>query len=412
MGRLKAEGSSKLQDVRGKIKKYGRRVLADLANLRAAQQAVRNASGEMQADIMPAMKNFYQPLKKALSKTEKANAGWAEKYKKEVAERKRLHNLVLELKGNIRVFCRVRPQLPHESGEGTEPAIFFPEDSRPDLEDGTIAVMDDSKGTEKVFEYDAIFGRESKQEEVFEEVEALVTSVMDGYNVCIFAYGQTGSGKTFTMEGSDTQQGINPRTLSRVFELVAEKKSDYAYSLEFTVLEIYNEDIKDLLDPKSGKKCEVRQGPDGNYVQDLTQFSVKSFDEVIGLWSKAKENRTTFSNNINEHSSRSHLVISLYVRGENLASGVQSYGKLHLVDLAGSERLSRTNATGDRLKEAQNINKSLSALGDVIAAAASKQGHIPYRNSKLTHVLQVCPLPPTPSGRRAAPRRAVGERAG
>lgn len=121
----------------------------------------------------------------------------------------------------------------------------------------------------------------------------------------------------------------------------------------------------------------------------IQRLRLKMLTQTCGrLWSDARRNRTTFSNNVNEHSSRSHLVISVYARGENKATGVQSFGKLHLVDLAGSERLSRTNATGDRLKEAQNINKSLSSLGDVIAAAASKQGHIPYRNSKLTHVLQ------------------------
>jgi len=307
----------------------------------------------------------------------------------EVTERKRLHNLVLELKGNIRVFCRVRPMLPHEQSQaGNEQAVFFPEDGRPELPENNIAVADDVKGTEKVFEFDSSFGPKSTQEEVFNEVEALVTSVLDGFNVCIFAYGQTGSGKTYTMEGSDTDKGINPRTLSRLFDQITERSNAYSYAVEFAILEIYNEEIRDLLDTTPGKKLEVRQGPDGNYVQDLALFPVASYDEVIEIWGKARSNRTTFSNNVNEHSSRSHLVLSVYVRGENRNTGVGSYGKLHLVDLAGSERLSRTGASGDRLKEAQNINKSLSALGDVIAAAAAKQGHIPYRNSKLTHVLQ------------------------
>jgi len=340
-------------------------------------------------DMMPAMKSFYQPLKKALKHLEAYHSGWKDKYEAAEKERKKLHNLVLELKGNIRVFCRVRPQLKHEAGTGCEKAIFFKDDERPELEEKQqISVLDDAKGSEKMFEFDHCFGPSSTQEQVFAEVEALVTSVLDGYNVCIFAYGQTGSGKTFSMEGSVDQPGINPRTLSRVFEQIQERSAGYAYNVEFSTLEIYNEEIRDLLEPGKDKKLDIRQGPDGFYVQDLCRESVATYDEVIEHWDKAKNNRTTFSNNINEHSSRSHLVLSLYCKGRSVTGTTQSFGKLHLIDLAGSERLSRTNATGDRLKEAQNINKSLSALGDVIQAAASKQGHIPYRNSKLTHLLQ------------------------
>mmetsp|Transcript_4750 Transcript_4750/g.10885 ORF Transcript_4750/g.10885 Transcript_4750/m.10885 type:complete len:798 (+) Transcript_4750:195-2588(+) len=384
--RLNSEGTAQLAEVRSKIRKAGRKILQDMGKLRESRDAAKQAVHDFQAEMMPAMKNFYSPLKKAIGKVQKDNAGWAEKYKKEVLERKRLHNLVLELKGNIRVFCRVRPKLPHEDGEGCDTAVLFPED-KPELEDNFVSCFDEAKGSEKIFEFDHTFGPSSTQEQVFEEVEALVTSVLDGYNVCIFAYGQTGSGKTYTMEGEPNDKGINPRTLARLFDQIT-SRNDYDYQVEFSVLEIYNEEIKDLLDPKPQKKLEVRQGPDGNFVQELQCSKVKTYDDVIALWAAARENRTTFSNNINEHSSRSHLVISVYARGENRATGVQSFGKLHLVDLAGSERLSRTNATGDRLKEAQNINKSLSALGDVIAAAANKAGHIPYRNSKLTHVLQ------------------------
>jgi len=382
-------GTKELAEVRQRLKRGARKVMEKLQGLREARKAVTEEAQNMKTEMMPIMKNFYQPLKKAIQRIEKDNSGWAEKYKVVVEERKRLHNLVLELKGNIRVFCRIRPMLPHETTlAGNEQAVFFPEDGRPDIAENNIAVLDDAKGTEKIFEFDSSFGPKSTQSEVFAEVEALVVSVLDGYNVCIFAYGQTGSGKTFTMEGSETEQGINPRTLARVFELIRERANAYTYSVEFAILEIYNEEIRDLLDTTPGKKLEVRQGPDGNYVQDLALFPVGSYEEVIDIWGKARNNRTTFSNNVNEHSSRSHLVLSVYVRGENRNTGGSSYGKLHLVDLAGSERLSRTGASGDRLKEAQNINKSLSALGDVIAAAASKQGHIPYRNSKLTHVLQ------------------------
>ncbi len=143
-----------------------------------------------------------------------------------------------------------------------------------------------------------------------------------------------------------------------------------------------------MIEPGKDKKLEIRQGPEGFFVQDLFRATVGSFEEVNAHWEKARNNRTTFSNNVNEHSSRSHLVVSLYCKGQSSTGASTSFGKLHLIDLAGSERLSRTGATGDRLKEAQNINKSLSALGDVIQAAGAKAAHIPYRNSKLTHLLQ------------------------
>mmetsp|Transcript_79902 Transcript_79902/g.129513 ORF Transcript_79902/g.129513 Transcript_79902/m.129513 type:complete len:788 (+) Transcript_79902:81-2444(+) len=384
---LEKSGAAKQQEVRSKMKKCGRKILQDLANLKAASLATREACVNMNGEIMPAMKSFYQPLKKGLKHLEAHHSGWKDKFEAAEKERKKLHNTVLELKGNIRVFCRIRPQLKHESGTGCDNAIFFKAD-RPDLEDTHISVLDDSKGIEKVFEFDHCFGPESTQQQVFGEVEALVTSVLDGYNVCIFAYGQTGSGKTFSMEGSADQPGINPRTLARVFEMAGERSSTYSYAIEFSILEIYNEEIRDLIEPSKDKKLDIRQGPDGFFVTDLFRAQVATFEEVDGYWSKAKNNRTTFSNNVNEHSSRSHLVISLYVKGKSITGQTTNFGKLHLIDLAGSERLSKTGATGDRLKEAQNINKSLSALGDVIQAAAAKQGHVPYRNSKLTHLLQ------------------------
>jgi kinesin family protein C2/C3 len=276
-------GTAELQATRSKMRKCGRRIVQDVANLKAASQAAREACMDLNKDMMPAMKSFYQPLKKALKHLEAYHSGWKDKYEAAEKERKKLHNLVLELKGNIRVFCRVRPQLKHEAGTGCEKAIFFKDDERPELEEKQqISVLDDAKGSEKMFEFDHCFGPSSTQEQVFAEVEALVTSVLDGYNVCIFAYGQTGSGKTFSMEGSVDQPGINPRTLSRVFEQIQERSAGYAYNVEFSTLEIYNEEIRDLLEPGKDKKLDIRQGPDGFYVQDLCRESVATYDEVRG----------------------------------------------------------------------------------------------------------------------------------
>ncbi len=155
-----------------------------------------------------------------------------------------------------------------------------------------------------------------------------------------------------------------------------------------SLLEIYNEQIRDLLAETQTEKLKIREGPNGMYVQDLTTVMVDSHEEVLELLAMGEDNRATHSTDMNEHSSRSHCMLSIYVTSTNIAANVTSRGKLHLVDLAGSERVGKSGASGLRLKEAQNINTSLSALGDVISSRANKNAHVPYRNSKLTYLLQ------------------------
>mmetsp|Transcript_26711 Transcript_26711/g.83676 ORF Transcript_26711/g.83676 Transcript_26711/m.83676 type:complete len:706 (+) Transcript_26711:541-2658(+) len=308
------------------------------------------------------------------------------RYQQEAKERKRLHNLVQELRGNIRVYCRVRPpnRMELEQGNGAEICATFPGE-------GEVALQNE-RGKAKKWEFDQVFDFNSTQPQVYKEVSGLVTSVLDGYNVCIFAYGQTGAGKTFTMMGphDPEMRGVNTRALGELFRLSGERSTEIRDDIQVSVLEIYNETIRDLLAEEVGaEKLEVRQGPHGNYVPGLTTVNVTSLDEVLELLSMAEDNRSTVSTNMNEHSSRSHLMLSVYVESTNLLTGEAYRGKLHLVDLAGSERINKSGATGQALKEAQNINKSLSALGDVIAALASRnKGHVPFRNSKLTFLLQ------------------------
>lgn len=311
-------------------------------------------------------------------------AGMAERYRKEMRQRKELFNQLQELRGNIRVFCRVRPLLPFEVKRGDSAGITFPDE-------GELQV-DNKKRGPKSWEFDKVFQPGTQNSEVFEDIAPLVLSVMDGYNACIFAYGQTGSGKTHTMEGEEGNRGMNYRALERLFKVRDERaaEGDFSFSLSVTLLEIYNETIRDMLcDPKAPpKKLVVRESAEGMTVPGLTQVDVGSLQEVLDLIKHGYGNRTAFATDMNEHSSRSHCILSVHVAFTNNVEGSTARGKLHLIDLAGSERVGRSGATGERLKEAQAINKSLSALGDVIAARASKRGHTPFRNSVLTFLLQ------------------------
>ncbi|GAB4855542.1 Kinesin-like protein KIN-14S [Ancistrocladus abbreviatus] len=308
------------------------------------------------------------------------------KYLEECAERKRLSNEVIELKGNIRVFCRCRPMNQDELANGSTSVVEIDPSQENELH---IISADSSK---KQFKFDHVFGPHDSQEAVFAQTSSIVTSVMDGYNVCIFAYGQTGTGKTFTMEGTPENRGVNYRTLEELFRIANERSSIMMYELSVSMLEVYNEKIRDLLVENSNqpvKRLEIKQAAEGTQeVPGLVEAHVYDTDGVWELLRSGSRVRSVGSTNGNEVSSRSHCLLRVTVKGENLVNGQRSKSNLWLVDLAGSERVGRIEVEGERLKESQFINKSLSALGDVISALASKTAHVPYRNSKLTHLLQ------------------------
>lgn len=308
------------------------------------------------------------------------------KYLEECTERKRLYNEVIELKGNIRVFCRCRPLNAGEIVDGSTTVVEFDPSHENELQ---ISCAGSSK---KQFKFDYVFKPEDSQDAVFSQTMPIVTSVLDGYNVCIFAYGQTGTGKTFTMEGTPENRGVNYRTLEKLFSLSSERSSIMKYELFVSMLEVYNEKIKDLLIENSNqpvKKLEIKQSAEGTQeVPGLVEARVYGTDEVWELLKSGSRARSVGSTSANELSSRSHCLLRVTVVGDNLINGQRTRSHLWLVDLAGSERVGRIAVEGERLKESQFINKSLSALGDVISALASKTSHIPYRNSKLTHMLQ------------------------
>jgi len=302
--------------------------------------------------------------------------------------RRKLHNEVLELKGNIRVFCRVRPTL----GTEIEPAtIEFPDQ---DAEGKDITLFGASEKnlrgddvTKKhAFTYDRVFGPKCNNDEIFGDISQLVQSALDGYNVCIFCYGQTGAGKTYTMTSKD---GMIPQAVNQIYTSAKElEEKGWTYTMEGSFVEVYNENINDLLGKATDldrKKLEVRHDKGKTIITDCTSMTLDGPEKMEEILNKASANRSVAATKANERSSRSHSVFILKLLGLNNITGEKSEGTLNLVDLAGSERLSHSQSTGDRLKETQNINKSLSALGDVISALASgKDGaHIPYRNSKV-----------------------------
>ncbi|GFQ02950.1 kinesin-4 [Phtheirospermum japonicum] len=308
------------------------------------------------------------------------------KYLDECSERKKLYNEVIELKGNIRVFCRCRPLKQDEIAKGSTSVVDFDSSHENELH---IIGSDSSR---KQFKFDHVFRPEDNQEAVFVQTLPIVTSVLDGYNVCIFAYGQTGTGKTYTMEGTPEDRGVNYRTLEEIFRISNERSSIIKYELFVSMLEVYNEKIRDLLVDSSNqfaKKLDIKQSAEGTQeVPGLVEARVYGTDEVWGLLKLGSQARSVGSTNANELSSRSHCLLRVTVVAENLINGQKTRSHLWLVDLAGSERVSKIEVEGDRLRESQFINKSLSALADVIAALASKSAHTPYRNSKLTHMLQ------------------------
>jgi len=281
----------------------------------------------------------------------------------------------------------VRPLLPFETKQGFRSCVTFPESGQ------LIVHQADAKNDdiiEHFFEFDQVYAPGSSQELACEDTTEYIQSVMDGYNVSIFAYGQTGSGKTFTMMGPADNPGVNRRALNELFKIVKERDGMYDYNIMLSIFEIYNDSPRDLLDknPK-GKKYQVRQGGDGSvFIDGLVEREVTNMEEVLDAMALADKNRTSARTDMNEHSSRSHMLMSVFVRGFNKPANIEYRGRLYLVDLAGSERVGKSGATGQTLKEAQHINKSLSALGDVMSALQSKQKFIPFRNSKLTYLMQ------------------------
>eukprot|EP00041_Stephanoeca_diplocostata_P034802 m.1204873 g.1204873 ORF g.1204873 m.1204873 type:complete len:1126 (+) comp24582_c0_seq2:344-3721(+) len=307
------------------------------------------------------------------------------KYRYEVRQRKLLYNELQELKGNIRVFCRVR------FDDRVNCALAFPDAHALGTPTEILCPNPRDPSQVKKFTFDRVFNPKDSQQDVFDDTEPVMTSCVDGYNVTIIAYGQTGSGKTYTMMGTEDNPGVNRRCVRELLR-VTQERDNVDYTIKVSLLEIYNEKIVDLLSelPVDVQECDLRMDPKTKlgYVTNLTERVVSSIADVVQTLADGEKNRHVASTKMNSTSSRSHLLLQLLIEGHDTISGQMSKGKLTMVDLAGSERIAKTEATGQRLVEAASINKSLSALGQVFTALRQDQSHIPYRNSKLTHILQ------------------------
>jgi len=375
--------------------------VAELSSSRAAVEAsLAGAKHELEAfrAQVAALTSECSDKAKSIEECFAREEKQAEKLRWEETERRRLHNIIQELKGNIRVFCRLRPLLGAEKDDGEDIKHVNIQDEK-NLElfkSQQSGAGGANKDLRYDFEFDRVFGPQTGQAEVFEELSQLVQSALDGYNVCVFAYGQTGSGKTFTMEGSEggeeENQGMIPRTIRQIFEAQNRlKETKWEYKLQASFLEIYNEEIRDLLAVEKDLKYEVKmtdsKGSDV-MVTNLRTEEVLNESHVENMMRRAGKARAQAKTLCNERSSRSHSVFILKIEGHNTSTLETCCGVLNLVDLAGSERIKESGSEGMRLTEAQAINKSLSNLGQVIMALSQKSSHVPYRNSKLTHLLQ------------------------
>ncbi|XXQ31504.1 Kinesin-like protein [Plasmodiophora brassicae] len=278
-----------------------------------------------------------------------------------------------DLRGKVRVIVRVRPRL--ESDAGCDDADI-------DFADDTSLCLGD-----KLYTFDRVLGPDATQADVFGEVRDLFRSCLDGFTCSVFSYGATNSGKTFSMEGPPDDRGVTFRALQHMFDLREERSAVCSVTFAASVVEIYNETLRDLLVPSDAPELPL-DVMTGGRVTNLTWTTLESVRHAWSLIMRAVRSRSTGATLCNERSSRSHLVVCLTAVSVDKRSGARLTGRLALVDLAGSERLRMSGAVGDRLRESQAINKSLSTLSKVIRALSDGDQHVPFRDSRLTFLLQ------------------------
>ncbi|KAJ4359664.1 Kinesin heavy chain [Didymosphaeria variabile] len=283
------------------------------------------------------------------------------------------------------VVARFRPQNKIEIASGGEPIVEFKDED-------TCSIS--SKEASGSFTFDRVFDMASRQNDVFDySIRPTVDDILNGYNGTVFAYGQTGAGKSYTMMGTGIEdevgKGIIPRIVEQIFASILSSASDIEYTVRVSYMEIYMERIRDLLVPQNDNLPVHEEKNRGVYVKGLLEVYVSSVEEVYEVMRRGGDARAVSATNMNAESSRSHSIFVITVSQKNVSTGSMKSGQLFLVDLAGSEKVGKTGASGQTLEEAKKINKSLSALGMVINSLTDgKSSHVPYRDSKLTRILQ------------------------
>ena len=398
---IKVRAKADLQAKEDNWRSREKRLLFEISVLKSrAGKSAESESGAPDED--PAI------LKAQIEERDRRIAELEEKLLSSDQVRRALHNRIQELRGNVRVYVRTRPFLPTDGAAVRNSSI----DILPDGE--SLTILGKHVGENHAFKFDKVFAPSTGQDLVFEEVSEFVQSALDGYHVCLFSYGQTGSGKTHTMQGSGNgaMRGIIPRAVEQILSQASTMQSQrWTFTIKASFLEIYNEELRDLLvmvntdgstrprDARTAPKLSIKRNADGrSFVDGINMVDIdvacraNGMAQLEGVISAAARARSVATTKMNAQSSRSHSVFMLQLRGSNEESGTTVQGALNLCDLAGSERLDRSGAASDaqRLKETQAINKSLSCLGDVFTSLANGSKHVPFRNLKLTYLLQDC----------------------
>ena len=341
-------------------------------------------------------------LKESLTKEQENNLKLLELLEKEKYLRRKINNRYMYLRGNMRIMCRLRPFLPNEiKNKKSQMETIV-------IQNNSVIINEDNK-TPKTFEFDYIFNQQSTQEDVYEEVNMLIQSMVQGNNICIMSYGQTCTGKTYTIQGEQNNEGIASRAARELFEtidhllgksnskhknskknILIDSSNKYFTKARFTltIIEIYNEQIFNLLE-ESTPNLSIYEDSNGNLnIPELSPVNINNFEEASKLFKLAEKFRRTASTEFNERSSRSHCIFSFHIKLIDNENNI-TRSTLHVIDLAGSERINKAQNSNEKIKkESISINLSLHSLSNVLNSIANKSNHIPYRDSKLTHYLK------------------------
>lgn len=393
---LQAKADEEIASVKGKLEQREAKIVELTEELASTTSLLSEKQAECES--MASETRELEELREMKSDMDRKNAqtsaiikrqaeqieGLENLYREEQILRKRYFNMMEDMKGKIRVFCRTRPLSQKDLNNNQKYALSFPDEY-------TIDHPWKDEKKPRSYQFDTCYPGEATQETVFEDTRYLIQSAVDGYNVCVFAYGQTGSGKTHTINGQASNPGLVPRAITELFQIVDRDNNKFNFKINTYMLELYCDNLQDLLwDPKKKDRprLDIKKDAKGWVsVANSVSYTVNSEQELKDCVKTGLERRKVAGTQMNMESSRSHLIISTVIESTNLQTQAVVKGKLSFVDLAGSERVKKSGSSGDQLKEAQAINKSLSALGDVISALATEQPHIPYRNHKLTMLM-------------------------